>query len=335
MATARNELVVTADPASPLLNGNMFGAMWNLAEAMAKAKTVPEHLRGSPGDCLRVVEMAHRCGQSPFALADHCFLTGGKLALDGQAMMALINASPKIEGNLRYEYSGENKARQIKVIGRLRGETEPREVVVTLELGLSDSKGARARWERDPDQMLAYYGARKWARRHAPEVTLGLYTPDELAAGVDGSGTELRDITPPDTTTPAASPQVAVAAANAAAEAARKANEMKQLVKVVDQHGETIATTSHWPEALKKYRELTVNSTDPQQVGINNLGMLKAVRPHVSEKVRPKLEAEIEAIETIMAAPTVDDDGVVEESTYSADASLFGDAAEPVREGAQ
>jgi hypothetical protein len=205
MAVTRSDLHARQAPAvldegSPLLDGGMFASMWNLAEAMAKAKTVPDHLRGSPGDCLRVVELAQRCRQSPFALADHSYLTGGKLALDGQAMMALINAHPKIDGSLDYRYEGQGEKRSVRVVGRvgrLRGEAREREVLVTLAQGLADSKGARARWERDADQMLAYYGARKWARRHAPEVTMGLYTPDELEAGIGGGGTPMRDVTPP------------------------------------------------------------------------------------------------------------------------------------------
>jgi len=181
---------------SPLLVGSTFDAMWRLAEAMAKAKSLPTHFHDSPGDCLRVVELAHRCGQSPFAIADHCFLTGGRLAMDGQGMAALINASPKIEGSLTYHYSGEGNGRQVRVGGRLRGESAVRELVVTIEQGLRDSKGARGRWLSDGDQMLAYYGARRWARRYAPEVTMGLYTRDELLAGPGAGGTTMVDVTP-------------------------------------------------------------------------------------------------------------------------------------------
>jgi hypothetical protein len=188
---------VSVQEQSPLLVPQMFDAMWRLAEAMARAKTVPEHLRGSPGDCLRVVELAHRCGQSPFALADHIYFTNGRMAADGQVMAGLVNTSPKIEGSLVYRYSGspaDPASYRCTVVGRLRGEVQPREVSISMAQGLADSRGAKARWQSDPEQMMAYYGARKWARRHAPEVTMGLYTPDELRAAEEG-GTVL-DITP-------------------------------------------------------------------------------------------------------------------------------------------
>lgn len=284
----------TQDSASPLLDGPIFGAMWRLAEAMAGAKTVPAHLQKSPGDCLRVVELAHRCGQSPFALADHTFFTSGKLALDGQAMMALINAHPKIQGSLDYEYSGDGAKRQVRVIGRLAGESKARDVIVTLDQGLRDSKGARARWETDGDQMLAYYGARKWARRHAPEVTMGLYTPDEIRAGIDGDGTTMRDVTPADPM-PLQSPHREV-------EDALKAAASVPLFEVFDGAGDSLGAYASVGDALKAYGDAKASADSPQSVAISNLPLLRAAAGIASGRLRDKLLAEISAAEAIQPA---------------------------------
>jgi len=186
--------------ASPLTNGGMMSDMMRVAEYMATSKTIPAHLQKSPGDCLRVVEYSYRTGMSPYAIADSTALIGGKLAFEGKLVAAMINASPRIEGALDYSYSGEGRQRWVTVTGRLRGETKDRSVAVTVEQGLRDSKGARSRWENDADQMLAYYGARVWARRHAPEVMLGIYTPDELSAGGRGEVHDLPSREPVDIT---------------------------------------------------------------------------------------------------------------------------------------
>jgi len=175
--------VVALNHGSPLLQGNMFVMMLQLAEVMAKSNTLPQHFHNKPGDCLRVIELAHRIGQSPYAIADGSYVIQGKFAMDGKTMASIINSHPSILGSLNYTYQGDKsdaKSYICTVSGKLKSESEPRTVEVSLSLGLSDSKGARARWEKDPDQMLAYYGARVWARRHAPEVIGGLYTPDEL-----------------------------------------------------------------------------------------------------------------------------------------------------------
>jgi hypothetical protein len=178
--------LVLLNNSSPLLQSGMFGMMLQLAEVMAKSNTLPQHFHNKPGDCLRVIELAHRIGQSPYAIADGSYVIQGKFAMDGKTMASIINSHPSITGSLNYEYSGDKKKPETyicTVIGQLRGEAKPRKIEVSLALGLSDSKGAKPRWEKDPDQMLAYYGARVWARRHAPEVIGGLYTPDELKAG--------------------------------------------------------------------------------------------------------------------------------------------------------
>lgn len=186
--------------ASPLTNGGMMSDMMRVAEYMATSKTIPAHLQKSPGDCLRVVEYSYRTGMSPYAIADSTALIGGKLAFEGKLVAAMINASPRIEGALDYSYSGEGRQRWVTVTGRLRGEAKDRSVAVSVEQGLRDSKGARSRWENDADQMLAYYGARVWARRHAPEVMLGIYTPDELSAGGRGEVHDLPSREPVDIT---------------------------------------------------------------------------------------------------------------------------------------
>jgi hypothetical protein len=35
-------------------------------------------------------------------------------------------------------------------------------------------------WQTQPDQQLMYHGVRVWARRHTPELMLGVYSPEEF-----------------------------------------------------------------------------------------------------------------------------------------------------------
>ncbi len=67
----------------------------------------------------------------------------------------------------------------------MRGEEKPREVEVSLASARTDNE----HWRKSPDQMLTYHGARVWARRHAPEVMLGVYSPEEF----DRNGTPVVD----------------------------------------------------------------------------------------------------------------------------------------------
>jgi hypothetical protein len=136
---------------------------------------VPEHLR-NPSDMLMVIEQACRWGMSPFAVAQCTAIVRGRISYEGKLVSAAINASGILQGRLDYEFSGEGAARAVTARGTLRGEDKPREVVVTLASAKTDNE----HWKKSPDQMLTYHAARVWARRHAPEVMLGVYSPEEF-----------------------------------------------------------------------------------------------------------------------------------------------------------
>lgn len=147
-----------------------------LAEMMSRGKLVPGHLAGSPGDCLMVIEQAMRWNMSPFAVAQATSVIQGKLMFEGKLVAAALQSSGILASRLNYEYAGQGADRSITVSAVLNGEKDARSVVVALK----DAKTNNGMWTKQPDQQLAYHGARVWARRYAPEVMLGVYAPEEM-----------------------------------------------------------------------------------------------------------------------------------------------------------
>lgn len=81
----------------------------------------------------------------------------------------------------------------VTVWATLRGETEPRYLTISMkDAGVRNSP----LWEHDPKQQLAYLCTKRWSRLHAPDVLLGVYTPDELE---ETKPRVERDVTPPAT----------------------------------------------------------------------------------------------------------------------------------------
>lgn len=146
-----------------------------LADMMSNSTLVPTPLQKKPADCLLVIEQAIRWGMSPFAVAQCASVIKGKLMYEGKLVAAVINANGDLEKRLSYEYSGEGENRAITVSGTVRGEKEPRTIAIVVK----DVKTDNDFWRKQPDQQLMYSGARVWARRHMPELMLGVYTPDE------------------------------------------------------------------------------------------------------------------------------------------------------------
>ena len=165
----------------PVLDTAQFDAMARAAKMMAMASVIPEALRKGGGDtaignCFLVVNQAIRWGMDPFALAQCAFAISGKLGYEGKVAAAVINSDPRIEKRLDYKYSGEGDLRKVVVSATLAGE----KVARTIEGTVGQWKTGNDMWKQDPDQMLAYRGARQWSRRHMPDVLLGVYTDDEL-----------------------------------------------------------------------------------------------------------------------------------------------------------
>lgn len=170
-----------------LIPANISQAM-ELAKMISTSKLVPKDLWDKPADCLLVVEQAMRWGMSPFAVAQCTSVIHGKLMYEGKLVAAVVNSSGLLSKRLSYTHAGEGDARTITVSGRISGETEDK----TITLNLKDAKTTNEMWKKQPEQQLVYAGTRVWARRHTPELMLGVYTPDEI----DDNRSQVADAVP-------------------------------------------------------------------------------------------------------------------------------------------
>lgn len=186
-----NQLTEPATTGLSIFDQGAFEQMGLIASKLSESSLIPQTLKGATkeettANCFRVVEQAQRWGLSPFAVMDSASVVHGKLMWEGKLVHAALTASLGVR--LRYDYEGEGDKRKVTVSGTIDGDT------LTIEGTVGDWKttGKGSPWDNlaNRDQMLAYRGARQWARRHAPEVILGVYSPDEFDEG------SLRNVTP-------------------------------------------------------------------------------------------------------------------------------------------
>lgn len=177
--------------AGGMLAPRSLGEVVAFAQVMARADiALPKHLRGNDGACLSVAMQAMRWEMDPFAVANKSYSVNDRLAYEAQLCAAVVNMRAPIIGRPRYVYSGDGATRTCQVIcqmidGEEREYTSPQFQQITVKNS--------PLWKSDPDQQLGYFAIRSWARRHTPEVLLGVYTPDEVAAFRDDGA---RDVTP-------------------------------------------------------------------------------------------------------------------------------------------
>lgn len=166
------------------------------AKMMALAKqAIPPHLRENPGGCLAVCIQASSWTMSPFAVANKSYVVNDRMAYESGIIAAVILMRAPIKGRIKYKYTGEGQTRSCTASVTCNDG----EVVEYTSPELRNIKVQNSPlWKNDPDQQLAYYSARSLARRHFPDVILGVYTPEEMA-----QETLERDITPSFTKEPA------------------------------------------------------------------------------------------------------------------------------------
>lgn len=196
-----------------LMNPTHMGAIDSLATLMSNGKVaVPNHLRGSKADCFAIVLQSMQWGMNPFSVAQKTFLVNGTLGYESQLVAAAINNSGVAMDRFHFEWYGpwdkiigkfvertskkktdeegepkkylaqnwslaDEQGLGVKVWATLRGEKAPR----VLDLLLMQARTRNSTlWVEDPRQQLAYLAQKRWARLYAPDVILGVYTPDEL-----------------------------------------------------------------------------------------------------------------------------------------------------------
>lgn len=244
----QNTLAIRQEPSlfniTSLVEANEFSSQ------MSKAKLIPAHLQNSPSDCLRVVMQAAKWGMDPFAVADKTSVISGKLMYEGQLVAAVINSRAKLSKRLSYAFVGAGAQRVLTVSGTPAGETEPLTIELTYSQALAINKNGQM--QRNPDQQMCYIGARIWARRHMPELMLGVTAADEIPEdapmeNVTGTG-DAAPVTVADPVPPRQAPPPR--AKKGAAAVVQNADAPKPVEPVIETTATPVAPTPPAPVAV-------------------------------------------------------------------------------------
>lgn len=166
---------------SYMMDTAKFEHCYRVAQMMARASLIPKHLKGdcaeqTAANCFLIVNQSIRWGFDPFAVAPETYVVGDKLGFSGKLIAAVINARAGLSEKLSYAFNDKKGDElEITVSGRFDTEKEPRTVTVSVK----EARTQNQMWTKDPYQKLVYTGATKWARRHKPEIVLGVITEDD------------------------------------------------------------------------------------------------------------------------------------------------------------
>lgn len=170
-----------------------FGQVVEYAQMMCKGGlALPAHLRNNPGACLRVIQQAMSWEMDPWAVASKTYSVNDVLAYEAQLIAAVIKSrAPIKERVIPYKFTGEGGELQCSILLHHAETGEEIPYVSPKKKDISPQNSPL--WKTDPQQQLSYYTIRALARRHFPEILLGVYDREEVMA--------MKDITPDRTVT--------------------------------------------------------------------------------------------------------------------------------------
>ena len=195
-----------------------MGEAIEFSKMLAESSMVPRAYQGKPQDIMVCVQWGYELGLAPMQALQNIAVINGKPSVYGDAMAALVQASPVCEG-IEETLENEGSANPVAVCIAKRKNRTP----VIAKFSVEDAKraglwGKQGPWTAYPKRMLQMR-ARGFALRDAfPDVLKGLISAEEAEDfPTENNGKSIKDIAPMpanplDRIAPPANPEPAVVA---------------------------------------------------------------------------------------------------------------------------
>lgn len=168
-----------------------FDLLCRAGRALADASMVPDNYRGNLPNCIIALEMAQRIGASPLMVMQNLYIVYGRPAWSAKFLIACFNQCGRFSA-IRYIWSGtrgkDDWGCQAWSIEKSTGE-KILGPVITLDLAKAEGWYGRkdSKWKTIPEKMFMYRAAAWMIDTHAPELSMGIRTDDEVYDAFDAT----------------------------------------------------------------------------------------------------------------------------------------------------
>lgn len=161
-----------------------FELMQRAAKLLAASTLVPQEYRRNLANCVIALNMAQRIGADPLLVMQNLYVVHGRPGWSAQFLIACFNQCGRFSA-IRYRWVGtkgkDDWGCQAYATEHSSGE-EIEGPVITIALAKEEKwyEKSGSKWKTIPQLMLMYRAAAWLVRTHAPEISMGLQTTEEL-----------------------------------------------------------------------------------------------------------------------------------------------------------
>lgn len=178
-----NTQLALREEGSIFASSEKFEIAGKMAVSLSKSTIVPKEFQGNASNSLIAIELANRLGVSPLMVMQNLYVVYGRPSWSAQYMIAMINSSGKYDFELQYDEKvgkdGKPYSCQCWTERNGRKVTGPE---ITMDMakaeGWVNKNGSK--WLTMPQMMLRYRAASFFGRMNCPELTMGIYTREEV-----------------------------------------------------------------------------------------------------------------------------------------------------------
>lgn len=188
VAEERKEVVPTKNKVTDYSLG-IFGTSDNFIMAMQMAKAlssstiVPQTFQKNDANCLIAIEQAQRLHVSPLMVMQNLYVIQGRPSWSSKFLIAAINNSGKFDMELQFDETKDKNGKPFSCTAwtmkngrRVEG--------MTVDMDMAKDEGwlgkNGSKWRTMPQLMLRYRAASFFSSLNCPELTMGLYTREEI-----------------------------------------------------------------------------------------------------------------------------------------------------------
>ena len=153
-----------------------------MAKALASSTIVPAVYQKNDANCLIAIEQAQRLNVSPLMVMQNLHVIQGRPSWSSKFLIAAINNSGKYDMELQFEETKKDGKPFSCLCWTEKNGRRVEGMVVDMDMAQAEGWLGKngSKWKTMPQLMLRYRAASFFSSLNCPELTLGLYTKEEM-----------------------------------------------------------------------------------------------------------------------------------------------------------